>query len=159
MTLEDTIHLVIVSLRDNGAPAELIAATVADLRKAAKQEKDTPATPKAKTRFVALVRGDLALQKALDGGAWIVSVPDGDEDPTTTTYHGGGLVNRLRKAALAHNEAPKGRRKAKTKVTTWRELFAYVKASTIKASESAITFRQKGTPCEVVVLTEETISP
>lgn len=154
-----TIPDIIAVLRDEALVTETprLQAIARALEKAERETKEQrKAEPRGKTRLVILVRGDAALQRALDGGGWVVSVPD---DDTTNTYSAEGLVNRLRKAVIAHNEAPKGRRKAKTKVETWAQCFTQLRAKTLKDSGSQIGIKQKGNPAELVVLTSETVQP
>ncbi len=158
MTLDtDTVLEVI---RHHVTETVTLHAIAKELLATAKQEKEAAVKePRGKTRLVALIRGDEALKFLVAGGAFTVAVPDGDDDPTTTTYHGDALVERLRKAAIAHNEAPAKRRgKRAAKIETWQQAFSILKAKTIKGSGSQISIRGKGNPIEVVVLTKETIS-
>ncbi len=162
MNLDDTIATLVESLRANGATTELITKTVADIRRAAKEEKDSkPSTKAAKTRLAILLRSDdPKAQAALAGGGWIVSVPDGESDPSTLTYSSDGLIKRLQAAVVAHNEAPrKGRAKSKPRIETWFQAFTQLRSKTIKESGSAIGVKMKGQPAEIVVLTSENVAP
>lgn len=152
LPVTDTLDILRAHLKD----ASLLNAIAKDLIAAEKEIKDAkePAAAKGATRLAVLIRGDAALQQAVAGGAWVVSVPD---DDTTATYASDGLINRLRAAVTAHNEAPKGRRKAKARIQTWFQALTGLKAKVIKESGSVIGIKQKGTPCEVVVLTSETV--
>ncbi len=154
------IDEIVQILRDNGhiTDTKALQAAAKDLIAAEKEAKaDKQTTPKGKTRLVALVRQDPGSTTL--GGAYLVAVPDLAE-PEGDTYVGASLLARLRKAATEHNDAPKARRaKAKVKVTTWSDLFRFVKAKTLKASGSAISVRAKGDPVELVVLSSESIAP
>ncbi len=151
MTVNDTLDI----LRGHLTDSTLLNAIAKDLIKAEKEVKAAKvAQPKGKTRLVALVRQDPGSPTL--GGAYIVSVPD---DDTTNTYAAEGLLNRLRKAAAEHNDAPRPRRgKPKTKVETWDQLFRYVTPKTLKASGSQIGVKAKGNAHELVVLAKETIA-
>lgn len=138
----------------------LLQAVAKDLLQAEREAKAANASdaPKAKTRLAIVMRGDEALQRAVTQGGYIVAVPDGDEDPTTSTYMGDGLRDRLIKAAKQHNEAPKGRRgKSKRKIETLHDAMTILTSKTLKASGSQITIKQKGVPAEIVVFTKEQI--
>lgn len=154
MTTLDVIQVI----RDEGLitePAKLQAIAKALDAAAREAKEERKHSPRGKTRLAILVRGDDALQRALGGGAWVVSVPD---DESTATYSGASLISRLRSAAVVHNEAPAKRRsKSRAKITTWQELFTTIKAKTLKDSGSQIGVKQKGNPAEVVVLTSETV--
>jgi predicted RNase H-like HicB family nuclease len=156
MILEDAIATLIESAREHGLPSETTNALVADLRKAAKEEaasRDKVSAPK--TRLVAFLRSsDPVVIRAAEAGVFIASVPD---DASTATYSGQSLLGRLRSAITAHNDAPKGKRKAKVVIQTWQQAFAHLRPKTIKASGSVIGIKQKGTPAEVVVLTKEEV--
>lgn len=138
------------------AQVQSIAKDLIAAEKAAKEEKVTE--PRGKTRLVAMLRSaDPAVKLAAQAGVFVLAVPD---DDSTATYSGASLISRFQKAAIAHNEQPRKRRsKGKTKIETWQELFTHVKAKTFKASGSAISLKQKGFPCELVVLETEGIAP
>lgn len=162
-SIEATLPLsdIAAIIRDHVSDPEALTAIQKDLLAAAKEiaaakEAEKANTPRGKTRLVAFVRGTPEMQKALDGGCWIASVPD---DDTTATYAGQALLERLRKAVIAHNEAPKGRRKAKPRIETWFQAFTSLKAKTLKESGSTVTVKQKGVLVEVIVLTSETVVP
>lgn len=149
------IDSILAILRDgNHLTGNALQAVAKDLIAAEKEEKANkePAV-KTKTRLVGLVRQDVG--SATLGGVYILSVPD---DDSTDTYSGVGLLNRLRAAAVEHNDAPRGR-KGRTKVTTWDQLLRNVKAKTFKASGSQIGVKAKGNAHELVVLPTETIAP
>ncbi len=149
---------VIATLKDHLQDNNLLNAIAKDLFQAerdAKAARADHAGPKAKTRLVALVRQDKGSTTL--GGAYIVSVPD---DDTTDTYSGEGLLNRLRKAAQEHNDAPRKKRaKSKIKIDTWDALLRNVKAKTFKASGSQIGVKAKGNAHELVILISESIAP
>lgn len=162
------IDEIVTVLRDHlPSDAKLLNAIASDLLKAEREIKaDKQATPRGKTRLVALIRtdGDPAVARALEAGAYVVQVPDGTEDggelPEASSYHGEALLQRLRKAAIAHNEAPRKRRgKPRIKVETWHQAFSHIKAKTLKESGSNITIKAKGMPVEVVGLLSETVQP
>lgn len=147
---------IIATLNEHLTDRTLVLAISKDLiaaEKAAKEEKT--AEPRGKTRLVCFVRKDLG-SNVLGSAAYVITVPDTDR-PESETYHGAALLGRLRKAAQAHNEAPRGRRKARAKVTTWMDLFRGVKAKTFKASGSAISVKAKGEPVELVILESEEV--
>ena len=153
---------IIAVLRDYVPDSTTLQSITKELLRTEREAKAAgdKAGPKAKTRLAILVRGTPELQRLVTQGAYIVSLPDGDDDPTTTTYMGQALVERIRKAAIAHNEAPKGRRKAKRRIQTLHDAMTLLKAKTIKESGSVIGIKQKGTPAEVVVvLNEDLLSP
>ncbi len=153
------IDEIVQILRDGGhiTDSKALQAAAKDLIAAEKELKETKETaPKTKTRLVVLARGDAAMQAALSGGAWVVSVPD---DDSTSTYSSASLLSRLRTAAAQHNDAPKARRgKGRVKVVTWSDLFRNLKAKTLKTSGSNVGIKAKGTPSEVVVLTSENVA-
>ncbi len=151
MTLDDLIGTLIQSAREADIPNDKVALIVADLRKAAKEEKDDrPPAKRAKARFTILIRGDAHLRDLVAGGAWLVSQPDPKEPTAPKTP----LLERLRRAVTVANES---RRKTPA-IKTWAEAMRWLKPKALKASESQVTIKARE-PVEVVVLTEETISP
>lgn len=144
-------------LRDHIVDQTSLKAIAQDLIEAEKEVKESKSTaPKGKTRLVAFVRGDEALKSAVAGGAFVASVPD---DDTTATYSGDALVERIRKAAVAHNDKPrkKGRGRTRSKIETWTDAFRCLKSKALKESGSKISIKQKGENVEVVVLTTEKV--
>lgn len=149
---------IITILRDGGhlTDPKALQAAAKDLLAAEREVKESKTTePRGKTRLIALVRQDKGSSTL--GGAYIISAPDTDT-PESETYHGEALLNRLRKAAQEHNEAPRGRGKARSKVTTWSDLFRLVKAKTFKQSGSQLSVKAKGNAHELIVLESETIA-
>lgn len=145
-------------LREHVTDSSTLQAITKDLIKTEKEIKEAKAadkTPKAKTRMVALIRGNAELKQLVAAGAFVLSVPD---DDTTNTYSGDGLLARLNKAAVSHNEAPRKRRsKNNRKIKTLFDAMTLLKAKTIKASGSTFSIKQKGQPIEVVVVEKEDI--
>ena len=113
--------------------------------------------PKSSSRLVALIRGDKALAQAVAGGCFVVSVPDSDTEEGAT-YAADSLVSRLRKAVAEHNDTTPKRGRKNKRIETWRQAFTYLQPKTITGSGSAMSSRAKGNPCEVVVLTSETVN-
>lgn len=158
------IEDIICILRDGGhlTDPKALQAAAKDLLAAEREVKASKDTTKSgKTRLTILLRSDdPKMQAALAAGAWIVSTPDGDADPTVNTYHGEGLVKRLQAAVVAHNEAPRAKRaKVKRRITTWHDALTLLKSKTIKESGSQIGIKAKGALAEVVVLTTEAVQP
>lgn len=102
---------------------DTLLAIVKDLKQAASEaaaERAANKGPRAKTRFAILIRGDKALKAAVQAGAYVLTVPDPEDDATlASTYMGDGLIGRITTAAKAHNEAPKRRRAAMISLA-WR---------------------------------------
>lgn len=166
---------VLATLRDHIQDKTLLRSIEIDLAKV-QQELEAakePPSKAGKTRLVAFIRSTpetaKALETAVGGGAFIISVPSGESEEDNSsegavmanTYMGSALIQRLQKAAAEHNEAPKGKRrgKARSKVETWLQLFTQVRAKTFKTSGSSITVKGKGVPIEVLILSSETVQP
>lgn len=149
---------VIAVLREHVKDSTVLNAIAKDLLQAEREAKaEQPRATAPKSRFVALVRGDEALRRAVAGGCWIVSVPSG-EDPSVSTYGGQSLITRLARAAKHQSEAPSRRRPKKGgRIKTWAELFRWLRPKAIKASESPGLRLRVTEPCEVVVLTTEEV--
>ena len=114
------------------------------------------AGPKSKKRLVAMVRGDAQLKALVAAGAYVVSVPDNDADPSHSTYTGDGLVKRIVAAARAHNDTPQKRRgRNRRLIKTFNDAMTMLRAKTIKQSGSTISIKAKGVPIEVVVVEHE----
>ncbi len=153
------IDTIVQVLRDHGhlTDTKALQAAAKDLIAAEREAKEEKSTEKrGKTRLVGLVRRDPGSPEL--GGVYLLTVPD-LEETEGNTYVGDGLLNRLRKAAAEHNDAPRGRRKAKVKVETWAQFFQHVKAKTLKTSGSAISLKAKGNAHELIVLESEGIAP
>ena len=157
------IDEVLSTLRDHITDNALLQKISQDLTKVEQELKDAkePAAKGGKTRLAILIRGDKALAAAVAGGAYVMGVPDaGDTDAVeSSTYMGDALINRLRKAVVTHNEAPKGKRgKKRAKIETWFQAFSTLRPKAIKESGSQMTIKQKGVPAEVIVLLNENVS-
>lgn len=151
-------------LRDHVPDTKTLQAIAADLTKVEEEIKTSKeVSPRGKTRLVAFIRADdPKLASLLQAGAYIVQVPDGAEDggdlPEAATYTGEALLQRLRVAAVAHNdERPKRRGKPRVKVETWHQLFSHLKAKTLKESGSKVTIKAGGMPVEVIPLVGENV--
>lgn len=124
--------------------------------KAAEKESSS-AGPKAKNRFVILLRGDASLKPLVAGGAFILAVPDSDI-PEANTYMGDALLQRFYKAVSTYNDIPekRGRGRAKTKMKTFFDAIRRLKPKAIKESGSSFKIKTVD-PVEVVVVEKEEV--
>ncbi len=163
MPTDPTVHLsdAISILRDHVTP-DTLTAIAADLQKLVKEEAADRAkdkAPKTKNRFVVLLRSDdEAVARAVQAGAFIVSVPDAD-DLTADTYHSDALLQRLAKAAAHHNDNPaRGRGKRNHRaIKTFVEAMERLKAKSLAATDSPKVRIKTRLPVEIVVVRKETL--
>lgn len=150
-------------VRDHVADQSLLKAITDDLLKAQREiaaekeaAKEENASGRNKNRFVVMIRGDAALKAQVAGGAFIIAVPDG-EDQDVQTYSGDQLLQRFYKGVRVYNEAPRGKRgKARTKVESIVDAFRLVKAKVWKDAETGIKVKT-ASPVEVIVLEHQSI--
>ena len=105
-------------------------------------------TPRAKTDFVVLIRGDTTLQRAVEGGAWIIKQPEGSD---TTT-----LLDRINRAAGTHNDRLKGKQRANRLIRTFARALELIRPKSVTACDAKFKVVTK-TPVEVVVVTSDAI--
>lgn len=129
----------------------------------AKQEEaeaEAASNPKNKYRFVLFVRGEESLKPQLEGGAWIVAVADSIADERNKTPATFDVQTHLITcAARQNNKASTQRRGPKLKggmIQRWRDVFSYLKPTTIKECGTGLQIKTK-LPVEVRVLTDELI--
>lgn len=155
------ISEVVSVIRDRIQDPETLKAIQNDLAQiqrelaAEKEEEKKDAASKTKNRFVVLIRSDdpKAAQIAA-AGAYVVAVPD---DETTDTYNGQALIERLRKAAIHHNEGgskKSNRGRKRTLIKRFVDAMSWLKPKALKETESKVLIKTK-TPVEVVVVAKE----
>lgn len=112
-----------------------------------KAEAEASKEPKPKSRFVVLIRGDASLKKAVEAGAYIVSVPEASDSTT--------LLARLKAAVKTSNDTIK-RGRASRVIRTFARAMEWLKPKVLKQHQiSSVKTRQ---PVEVIVVEQETIS-
>lgn len=105
MKLEDTIALITESILANGGTQELVNKTVADIRKAAEEEKEErkSVAKKNKHQFQIVVsdpKGSIPAGTELVG--WVLQIEE-SAAPTAA-------IQRIKDAAFAYNNSKRGRR-------------------------------------------------
>lgn len=113
-----------------------------EFERIAKEENES--APRVKQKFTVIVRGDEDLAEKVQQ-AWIVRTPEDVDDNT--------VINRLTTAAVRHNENVK---KARHKVSLWRDMFNYVKRRTTKEQDIQVDIKTKE-PVRVLVLPTEEV--
>lgn len=152
LPLDDVLSI----LRDHVSDPKTVKAITLDLvaaEKEVKQEREATAEPKAKKRFVVLLRGDAILKPALEGGAWIVAIPEGQSAEQ--------LLGNVSSAVRASNDALK-RNRASRVIKTFARAMEWLKPKAIKTAadgDAAKVFAIKTkTPVEIVLVEREEIS-
>lgn len=105
MKLEDTIALITESILANGGTQELVNKTVADIRKAAEEEKEErkSVAKKNKNQFQIIVsdpKGSIPTGTELVG--WVLQTEESAAPAAT--------MQRIKDAAFAYNNSKRGRR-------------------------------------------------
>lgn len=146
MTLDEFIATTVESLRENGATPDLIQKTVADLKKAAKEEKDArqrESAQRAKYDFAFLASDPKGVLKGIDAlTGWVFQI-ERDGNPAT-------LHDRAVAAANTFNTSRKGRKRP---VTTIGETVESVPARFWKTDDGRVTRVKTKTPVYLVTTT------
>jgi len=87
-----------------------------------KNDKEESNEPKAKSEFVIFVRGDAAVKAAVQAG-WVAQVKQGEDIAN--------LTQKMKQAVKEHNAAQKRKKRF---ITTWSEMFQYIKRPFSKAN-------------------------
>lgn len=127
---------------------DLIAAEK-EVKAAAAAEKDAP---KSKSRMVVLIRGDASLKRLVEGGAWVVTIPD---DPTQANATSSTLLQRITKAVKTHNENLRGKNRAAKVIRTFARAMDWLRPKSIDMAQSAFRVKTKVAVEVVVVESEE----
>ena len=151
-----SIDDVIVAVRKHVSDDEKVKAIIKDLAAVQQEvEEDKPEKgPKAKNKFVVLIRGDAALKDKVAGGAWVVSCSD--DETLVETYSGEGLWNRILKAVRYHNDNPGKVKKRHKVIKTFFGAMNTLKPKTFKLTESVLSVKTRE-PVEVIVVEKDEI--
>jgi hypothetical protein len=148
----DEVLSIIKSHLPDPKVVQAIAKDLAAAEKEIKEERQATAGPKAKKRLVVLIRGDSATKAAVEGGAWVVALP---EDGNTAT-----LLDNVATAVRASNNALK-RNRATRMIRTFARAMEWLKPKAIKGAAegnpTAVFSIKTKTPIEVVVVEREEI--
>lgn len=118
----------------------LVLKEAKELEATKKEDRENDASPKAKSEFVIVVRGNEELAATLQQG-WILSVPTGD-DPTT-------LDGRFKAAMRTQMDAAK---RKKPSFSSWFDFFRGVKRAFSKEQNFQPKTKE---PVRVLVLTKD----
>lgn len=138
------LDVVLNVLRSHQIDGDNLIPIARDLIAAEKQVKAEEAqdkTPKAKTKLVVLIRGDGATKRAVEAGAFVVSVP---EERSAST-----ILDSLRMAVVRHNETITKRRASRT-IRTFARAMEWLRPKHLKPFE--IGSVKTKTPIEVIVV-------
>ena len=126
-----------------------IAKALQAAEKEVKSERAESAAPKAKKRFVVLIRGDATLKAAVSGGAWIVAENEGNDTNT--------LLSRIASAVRCSNDALKRNRATRT-IKTFARAMEWLKPKAIKVASPEQPWSVKTkVPVEVLVVEQESL--
>ena len=148
--VDDAIDILRGHISDS-ATLQAIAKDLLAAEKEAKADRGSDAAPKTKNTMVVLIRGDAALKSKLEGGAWVVSVPDpvdGQRNPTP-------LLDRVSRAVKGYNEGLK-RGKTNKSIRTFARAMEKLSPKSIKNSGGDFKVKTK-LPVEVIVVESDTV--
>ena len=156
LPIEEIISVLKEHLSDS-AKLNAIAKDLIKIEKEVKEASASEKTPKAKNRFVILLRTDPSqaaiLKPLVEVGGYVLTVPD--DTQLVETYSGAGLLQRIYKAARQWNENLK-RKKGSRTIKTFVSAMEILKPKAIK--ESGSEFKIKASyPAEIIVIDKEEI--
>lgn len=139
--------------------AKIAAQYEAEKKQDAKEDKNEGGS-KNKYRYVAFVRGSVALQDQLEGGAWLVSVADAIANPENKDAKKIDVVQHLMTCAARQNEKltskVAGRKGKGGMIARWADCFNWMRPKTLKANGNIMKVKTK-MPVEIIVLTDELV--
>lgn len=126
----------------------------------AEEKKAAAGGPKRKNNFVIVIRGDDSVKRAVEAGAYVLTVPNCDsETETTEIFTQNTLVERIKKAVKVDNDLPKAKRgryarKASHKITTFVSAMENLRTKAIKQAHqgpSMFTIKTRA-PVPIIVV-------
>lgn len=138
------IDEILATLRNHKIEGDNLTAIAKDLiavERELKEEKANEKEPRAKTKLVVLIRGDASLKRAVEGGAYVVSVKQDDNTAT--------LLERIKLTVKDSNEKIK-RGRASRVIRTFARAMEWLKPKALKLH--GIQGIKNKTPVEVVVV-------
>lgn len=143
------LDTVLSILRDHKIDGDNLIPIAKDLIAAEKEAKASDAaekTPKAKSKMVVLIRGDASLKRLVDGGAWVVAIPEMDSSST--------LLAKVEASVKQSNDSLK-RGRASRVIRTFARAMEWLKPKVTK--EHGIVGIRTKQAVEVVVVESEAI--
>jgi hypothetical protein len=140
ITIDDALN-VLRNHKIEGNDLTAIAKDLIAIEKELKAEKEANKEEKPKTNMVVLIRGDAALKKAVQGGAFIVTVPENSDNNT--------FLARLAAAVKTSNDSIK-RGKSSRAIRTFARAMEWLKPKALKQHQ--IKGIKTKTPVEVIVV-------
>lgn len=148
------------------ATVQAIAKDLLAVQKELAEEKRAAAGgPKRKNNFVIVIRGDDSVKRAVEAGAYVLTVPNCDsETETTETFTQNTLIERVKKAVKVDNELPNAKRgryarKASHKITTFVSAMENLRTKAIKQAHqgpSMFTIKTR-TPVPIIVVDDSVV--
>lgn len=142
------IDTILSVLRSHQIEGDSLTPIMRDLILAEKEEKAAAAeekTPKAKSKMVVLIRGDASLKRLVEGGAWVVAIPEMDSAST--------LLDKITASVKTQNESIK--RNRSRVIRTFARAIEWLKPKVGK--QHGISGFKTRLPVEVVVVESETV--
>jgi len=140
LSIDDTLDILRAHKID-GPNLTAIAKDLIAAEREIKEEKASDKTPKPKNRLVVLIRGDASLKRAVEGGAFVVSIPEADSAST--------ILEKVKASVKTYNETIK-RGRASRVIRTFARAMEWLRPKALKPN--GITGIKTKTPVEVIVV-------